>query len=114
MKVSDCLIISSGSDDSFVHEERVFEFVKRFVGGLNAKQAGAFLKYVTSHEVSTKNTVITVQFNGTTYPRKMEPCSADALKLNNYSYQNQKPNLYLYQSNQSDPAVIYFLSPRRH
>jgi len=54
MKVSDCLIISSGSDDSFVHEERVFEFVKRFVGGLNAKQAGAFLKYVTSHEVSKK------------------------------------------------------------
>ena len=72
-KVADCLVISSGSDDSFVHEERVGDFLKRFVGGLNSKQAGIFLKFVTSREVFTQNTVITVQFNGTTDQEQMTP-----------------------------------------
>ena len=66
------LLTDTGFDDD-PHAERVFGFLKRFVGGLNEERAKVFLRFVTGIEVFNEHSKISVQFNGVTDIEKMAP-----------------------------------------
>jgi hypothetical protein len=74
-KIIDVLVKSAGDAEGMPHEDRVFDFLKRFFNGLSSLHCERFLKFVTSQEVLTTNTVILVQFNGNTNPEMMIPLS---------------------------------------
>ena len=83
------LLLTDTGFDANPHTERVFSYLKRFVGGLNDEKAKVFLRFVTGIEVFNENSKISVQFNGVMDEEKrapmVHPCG-NSLTLSKYFF----------------------------
>ena len=56
-----------------IHEERVFDFVKKYVTSLSKEKTELILKYVTGYEIMASDLKITILFNGVSENEQMLP-----------------------------------------
>ena len=56
-----------------IHEERVFDFVKKYVMSLSKEKTELILKYVTGYEIMASDLKITILFNGVSENEQMLP-----------------------------------------
>ena len=56
-----------------IHEETVFDFVKKYVTSLSKEKTELILKYVTGYEIMASDLKITILFNGVSENEQMLP-----------------------------------------
>ena len=56
-----------------IHEERVFDFVKKYVTSLRKEKTELFLKYVTGYEIMARDLKIAILLNGISENEQMLP-----------------------------------------
>ena len=56
-----------------IHEERVFDFVKKYVTSLRKEKTELFLKYVTGYEIMARDLKIDILLNGISENEQMLP-----------------------------------------
>ena len=56
-----------------IHEEGVFDFVKKYVPSLSKEKTELILKYVTGYEIMASDLKITILFNGVSENEQMLP-----------------------------------------